>query len=263
MQLVGVIDLLGGQAVHARGGHRDRYRPVTHGAGQPIPPGDAAALARAYVTTLGLDSLYVADIDAIRNAAPHDTIIAELTTLGVPIWLDAGIADADDAGRMLELGVARVVIGLETLPSFKALAAICTAIGAEHVVFSLDTDGAVPRTSPEARAIPRGLTAGAIATMASEAGAQTMIALDLSLVGTSAGPALNLVADVRGGAPAADLIAGGGVRNVADLAALAKAGCNGALVATALQNGTLDRDAVTRARALGASAQAVPGPGMA
>jgi phosphoribosylformimino-5-aminoimidazole carboxamide ribotide isomerase len=250
MQLVGVLDLLGGQAVHARGGHRDRYRAVTHGAGQPIRAGDAAALAHAYVTVLGLDSLYVADIDAIRNAAPHDTIIAELTTLGVPIWLDAGIADIDDARRMLELGVARVVIGLETLPSFEALGAICGAIGAEHVVFSLDTDGAVPRTSPEARAIPRGLTAGTIATMAAEAGARTMIALDLSLVGTAAGPAMRLITEVHGAAPAVGLIAGGGVRCLADLEGLAHAGCTGALAATALQTGAIDRAAVERIHAL-------------
>ncbi len=250
MQLVGVIDLLGGQAVHARGGHRDRYRPVTHGAGRPIPAGDAPALARSYVSALGLDSIYVADIDAIRNAAPHDTIIAELTALGVPVWLDAGIATADDAERMLELGVSRVVIGLETLPSFDALAAICTAIGPEHMVFSLDTDGAVPRTSPEARAIPRGLTAGAIATLASEAGTQTMIALDLSLVGTAAGPAIRLISEVRAAAPAVGLIAGGGVRCIADLETLAHAGCTGALAATALQTGAIDRAAVQRIHAL-------------
>lgn len=250
MQLVGVVDLLGGQAVHARGGHRDRYRPVTHGAGQAIPAGDPVALARAYVSTLGLGSLYVADIDAIRNAAPHDAIIAELTTLGVPVWLDAGIATPDHAERMLELGVSRVVIGLETLPSFDALGAICTAAGADHVVFSLDTDGAVPRTSPEARAIPRGLTAGAVATMAAEAGARTMIALDLSLVGTAVGPAMRLITEVRAAAPGVGLIAGGGVRCIADLEALARAGCTGALAATALQTGAIDRAAIERIHAL-------------
>lgn len=260
MQLVGVIDLLGGHAVHARGGYRDRYRPVTRAAGQAIPSGDAGALARAYVSTLGLPTLYVADIDAIRNAAPHDTIIAELATLGVPIWLDAGIATPDHAERMLALGATRVVVGLETLPSFDALAVICATVGTDHVVFSLDTDGSVPRTSPEARDIPRGLTAGAAAAMAAAAGARTLIALDLALVGTGAGPALTLAADVRRGAPESVIFAGGGVRNFADLAALAQAGCAGSLVATALQDGTLDRAAVERAAALAVNAQAVPEP---
>ncbi len=261
MQLVGVIDLLGGRAVHARGGYRDRYRPVTRAAGAPITPGDAVALARAYVSTLGLTSLYVADIDAIRNAAPHDTIIAELAALGVPVWLDAGTATPDHAERLLALGATRIVVGLETLPSFDALGAICAAVGPDHVVFSLDTDGSVPRTSPEASGIPRGLTPDAVAAMAAGAAARTLIALDLSLVGTAAGPALTLVADARRGAPTVGLFAGGGVRNVADLLALAQAGCNGALVATALQDGTLDRAAVERAAALDARAQTLPGPG--
>lgn len=261
MQLVGVIDLLGGHAVHARGGYRDRYRPVTRAAGAAISPGDAVALARAYVSTLGLSSLYVADIDAIRHAAPHDTIIAELVALGVPVWLDAGIATPDHAERMLAFGAARIVVGLETLPSFDALAAICATVGSDHVVFSLDTDGSVPRTSPEARDIPRGLTPGAAAAMAAAAGARTLIALDLALVGTGAGPALSLVADVRSGAPEAAVVAGGGVRNFADLSALAHAGCTGSLVATALQDGAIDRAAVVRAAALAPGAQAISGPG--
>ena len=65
MQVIGVVDVLGGQAVHACAGHRERYVPVESVAGFPIPRGDALALARAYVERLGLSELYAADLDAI------------------------------------------------------------------------------------------------------------------------------------------------------------------------------------------------------
>ena len=63
MRVVPVIDLKGGMAVHAVRGERERYRPVrsviTDDAGDPV------ALARAFASELGLDELYVADLDAI------------------------------------------------------------------------------------------------------------------------------------------------------------------------------------------------------
>ena len=46
MRVVGVLDLLGDRAVHARGGQRSLYEPVVMVAGEPIQPGYAPDLAR-------------------------------------------------------------------------------------------------------------------------------------------------------------------------------------------------------------------------
>ena len=63
MRVVPVIDLKDGTAVHAVRGERERYRPVNSTlAGDD---GDPLALARAFRSALGLDELYVADLDAI------------------------------------------------------------------------------------------------------------------------------------------------------------------------------------------------------
>jgi phosphoribosylformimino-5-aminoimidazole carboxamide ribotide isomerase len=75
---------------------------------------------------------------------------------------------------------------------------------------------------------------------AAAAGASTVIVLDLARVGTGAGVDLRLMEAVREAAPGVALIAGGGVRDAADLHALAAVGCDGALVATALLSGVLD-----------------------
>src|SRR5437667_100406 len=86
---------------------------------------------------------------------------------------------------------------------------------------------------------PIGEDADTLAARAAAAGAGAIIVLDLARVGMRTGLDLNLLARVKAAVPAVELIAGGGVRGVDDLATLADAGCDAALVATALQDGSL------------------------
>src|SRR6266704_1960910 len=128
MRIIGVLDLLGNRAVHARAGDRARYRPVESVAGSPIEPGDALALALAYIDRLGLRELYVADLDAILGGAPQQALVRRLAALGVPLWLDAGIASLDQARSAMVLGAAQLIVGLETLSSLETLADVCAAL---------------------------------------------------------------------------------------------------------------------------------------
>jgi len=255
MRVVGVLDLAGGRAVHAVRGHRDRYVPVTTVAGVRIDPGEPLALARTYLDSLGLTELYVADLDAIESrgstpprgpaAASHDPLVAAIAGLGATLWLDAGVRSVAEASHARELGATKVVIGLETLPSYDALAEICGSVGAEAVVFSLDLRNGVPVF---AAGFPSDDSAGVVAARAADCGATSIIALDLARVGTETGPDLALIARLRAVVPAVTLLAGGGVRGREDLAMLADAGCDGALVATALQDGRLSAEDVRAAR---------------
>ena len=232
MRVIGVIDLAGGRAVHAAGGRRDRYAPVRAVAGSAIEAGDALALARAYIDELGLRELYVADLDAIAGGPPQAAITGALTTLGVPVWIDAGVSSVDAARRVLERDVARAVVGLETLQSFDALFAICAAVDRERVAFSLDLRDGAPLT-PAGYDGPKDEEPAEVAARAAEAGAGSVIVIDLARVGAGAGLDVEMMAAVRAAVPLVTLLAGGGVRGPEDLAQLARAGCDGALVATA------------------------------
>ena len=255
MRVIGVVDLLAGLAMHARGGIREHYVPVRTVAGAAID-GDPLALARAYVDHFGLTELYAADLDAILTRSSgdartganagrlaHDTIVRALATVA-PLWLDAGVSSEEDARRVLSLGTTRVVIGLETLGSFDALAAVCAAAGGEHVAFSLDLRNGEP-VAP-CLAVPSREPAHRLAARAADAGVGAVIVIDLARVGTATGPDADLIARVRAAAPAPILIAGGGVRGIDDLARLADAGCDGALVASALLDGRLGPEDVRR-----------------
>jgi uncharacterized protein related to proFAR isomerase len=72
-----------------------------------------------------------------------------------------------------------------------------------------------------------------------DAGAREAIVLDLARVGSGAGPDAALLEKLHARFPDVELLAGGGVRHVADLRALAGAGASGALVATALHDGAI------------------------
>jgi phosphoribosylformimino-5-aminoimidazole carboxamide ribotide isomerase len=251
MRVIGVVDLLGGRAVHARAGRRDSYQLVRAVAGLPIESGDALALARAYVDRLGVTELYAADLEAILGGASQDALVAAVAALGVPLWLDAGVSSTQRARHSLDLGAARVVVGLETLASYEALGEICAALdGGGRVAFSLDLRDGEPVVAPSGD-IPLREPAHVVASRAAKAGVGAVIVLDLARVGTGAGLDFALIARVRESAPGQMLLAGGGVRGYEDLARLADAGCDGALVATALHDGRLCAADVASAHRLG------------
>lgn len=220
MRVIGVIDLRDGRAVRAFAGQRDRYQPI----------GDAVDLARRYVDHYKLTELYVADLDAIEQSRPASHTVRRLADLGVPIWLDAGVSSVDRARHVLDMGATHLVVGLETLPSFEALGELCTTIGGEHVAFSLDLRNGRPIAG---EGIPRE-TPEELGSRAAGAGAGTVIVIDLARVGTQSGIDFDLLRRVRTAAPGLTLLAGGGVGGPQDLERLADVGCDGALVATAL-----------------------------
>jgi phosphoribosylformimino-5-aminoimidazole carboxamide ribotide isomerase len=237
VQIIGVVDLRAGQAVRACGGRRDTYQPVAEVAGSAITAGDPVALARAYVEELGVSANYAADLDAILNRGNQQRELSILSSAGVPLWVDAGIRTLAAAQTALAQYASRVVIGLETLRSFTELEAICKAVDRERVAFSLDLKGGIPITNAGAARFAE--TVQAIARRAVDAGAHTLIVLDLERVGMRRGLDFQILERVRDAVPGAALFAGGGVQGIDDLTTLARCGYEGALVATALQDGRL------------------------
>jgi HisA/HisF family protein len=237
-EVLGVIDLRGGLAVRARGGQREKYSAIERVAGESIPPGDATAVARQYVDRFGLSSLYLADLDAIEQRVPQREVIRTLQSVGVPLWVDAGIASPEDAESALGCGASRLIVGLETLPSYEALESICQRAGSERVAFSLDLRGGAPLTTVTelARQRPEDLAA-----RAADAGVYAVIVLDLARVGTAAGLDLERLARVRTALSSVRLYAAGGIRNVDDIEQAQRVGCDGALVAYALLDGQLTK----------------------
>jgi len=233
--------------VHARAGARDRYSAVQSAAGWPIDPGNAKTLAEVYTDVLGISDIYAADLDAILDRQPQDDVTRDLASMPAPLWLDAGVRSVDDARRATTVGASRVIVGLETLPSFEVLSQICSAIGSDRVVFSLDLRDGQPMVTNGVQ-LPGALSPENIARAAATSGVGTLIVIDLARVGTSRGLDVDLLERIRAAAPGLNLVAGGGIREWDDLVHAAKAGCHGTLLATALHNGRIGAAEIAEAK---------------
>jgi phosphoribosylformimino-5-aminoimidazole carboxamide ribotide isomerase len=235
MRVVPVIDLKDGAAVHAVRGERERYRALGR---------DPLALARAFRSELGLDELYVADLDAISGEGDHSASIAALAR-EARVMVDAGVGEPERARALLDLGAQRVVAGTETLTGPDALDGLLAELPEGAVVLSVDLrDGRA--LSPHPRLA--GLPALDVLARLRRAGLREAIVLDLARVGSGAGPAVGLIAEIHAAFPDLGLLAGGGVRDVGDLRALGDAGAAGALVATALHRGVIGPRELARLR---------------
>lgn len=267
MRIIPVLDVFDGKAVHARAGNRASYAPLTSQLA-PDAPGDAMAIARALRRRLAARELYLADLDAIMGGKPQRELRSEIVSafaaspsVGSDVWVDAGVATIEGVREVAEDGATRIIIALESIPPrndpSRTLRELAVAIGPisprtrggpepgrrsdRRTAFSLDLQAGAPLTSHPALCELRPL---AIAELAAECGMETIIALDLARVGMNSGPPIDLMRELRRALPGVELVAGGGVRDAADLQALADAGADAALVGSALHLGPVGQGSV-------------------
>jgi uncharacterized protein related to proFAR isomerase len=221
------MDLRGGRAVRAGGGRRAEYAPFD---------ADPLALARQLVTLTGATTLYVADLDAIERTGSNRPLWeAFAADLGVTVAVDAGLRTAADADAFPTRPRLVPVAGSETL----AGPAAAEALRGRPSLFSVDLSAGRLIGDWQAGGVADATDAAGVARAGHAATrAVAVILLDLARVGGRAGPAD--VTAPRAALPAEiPLWVGGGVRNRADLAQLAKIGVAAALVSTALHDGGL------------------------
>jgi HisA/HisF family protein len=239
MEIIPVIDLASGIAVHARAGPRAGYAPVrsllTEGTA-----GDPLALMRAFRERLGTGSSYVADLDAIQGGPVQGGMLRALAAGDDAILVDAGAHTVEGVLGLIACGVSDVVVGLETLQTFSELAAIVQNVGSSRVIFSLDLRLGRPILGPSFHdtggSVPDPMI---MAARAVDAGVGSILVLDVGRVGTGCGVELGLLEGLRRRFPSIRLLAGGGVLARRDLDRMRSAGCDGALVASAIHSGAI------------------------
>jgi len=231
MQIVPVIDLKGGAVVHARRGNRDAYAPLQ----SPLVEGcDPVDVAQALTSACRTTNLYVADLDAIAGNPVDEATLKALSEIA-QAWVDAGATTPEGGATLARAGVARNVIGTESIePGWLTDASRPGPQPA--VVLSVDLrDGRL--ISPDPGIAGRGPAAAAPLARALQI--KEILVIDLARVGSGSGPPLDAVAQLKEALPEVAIYAGGGVRDDADLHALESAGAAGALVATALHEGRI------------------------
>jgi phosphoribosylformimino-5-aminoimidazole carboxamide ribotide isomerase len=227
VDIIPVIDLMQGRVVHALRGQRERYAPLQ----SPLSP-DALpnSVLDGLLTLADFRTIYVADLDALMGQPPQTRLMGGLIDRysDITFWVDNGHAGGQASIEAWGDRV-RPVIGSESI-GIADLAELQRA--PVDFVLSLDFQG------DSLIGDPRLLTQPALWP-------RNVILMNLARVGSLEGPDLGQLARFVDEHPDHCLIAAGGVRDAADLAALDRAGAAAVLLASALHQQALPPETIT------------------
>lgn len=219
--MIPAIDVLEGRVVRLAQGRREA---VT------LEGGDPVALARRYAGE-GAGRLHLVDLDGAFSGEPSLPLLAEVAAVGPPVQVGGGYRTAAAIARALEAGADRVMVGTAAVePGF--LEAAADRFG-ERLVVAVDVrDGQV---AVEGWTRSTSVAAGELARECAGAGVRRLLVTSTARDGSLAGPELGLLAEVlRAGLP---VLAAGGIASLADLRAVRRLGCEGAIAGSALLAG--------------------------
>lgn len=236
MKVIPVLDTKNGLVVLAKMGFREAYKPVRSW----LCPFSSPVAMATVLKNLGFSELYVADLDAISYGDLNPPLYKALASLA-KILLDPGLRSLEDALRVAETGVHKLILGTETLSSLTLAKELLETLGSERVVLSLDLKN---RRVLSKSAELNGLDPSTCLRKMVELGFREVIAIDLARVGSFAGPDLELVRALK--KFPVKLMTGGGVRGLEDLRLLEREGVEAVLVASALHQSTLPVDVLSR-----------------
>ncbi len=177
MEIIPAVDMMDGKCVRLVQGKFDQSTVFSD---------DPVDAAKRWVDE-GAKRLHLVDLNGSRMGAPQETdaIRRILAKVNVPVQLGGGIRSLEIARQMIELGIARVIIGTSAALDTDAAAAIFNALG-EKAVLGVDAkDGYVAvkgwqETTSE--------TAIEFARRMQALGAKRVIYTDISRDGMLAGP---------------------------------------------------------------------------
>ena len=240
MQLIPVIDLMRGQVVHAKRGNRKHYQALQSTLCDSHCP---LVVVDALFKLYPFSTIYIADLDAILGLGDHTEMIAQISRAypTINFWLDCGIrqvnarslyayenTDSNKTGAENNANI-RVVIGSENIANLQDYRAISYACESSHVL-SLDYSATSALGITELHQSARFWPDDTICMTLNAVGAEQGVDIERITM-------LNQLNAAR--KKPSNLYVAGGVRNRADLELIAEMGMSGALVATALHNGSL------------------------
>jgi len=233
MNIIPVLDLMNGQVVHAKHGERQNYMPIQSVLCNSSQP---HAIVEAFLELYPFKHLYIADINAIQKRGHHQDIIASIA-LAFPdleIYLDAGFSTNEEINIFNGIKVIPV-LGSESISTIEAYQTIKNN-QQKRMLLSFDFKNDIYQ--------------GPTALLQDSTHWQSeLIVMSLSKVGSQLGPDLEKLKHLKQISPQTKIYAAGGIRDANDLKSLKLENIDGALIASALHNGTLNQRDLIKAQA--------------
>ena len=218
------VDVLDGRAVRLFRGDYDRVE---------VEAGDPLALVRR-AASHAPPFVHVVALGAARDGgAPLELARTAVEAAGsVPVQLGGGVRSPEDVLVLLDAGVARVVVGTEAFGPTPLREFV-----SDRVAVAIDVAGGIVRTNGWLESTE--LTTARALERCADAGVATVICTAIDRDGTRSGPGLELLREVRARF-AGSVLAAGGIRDAADVAAVRDLGLDGVVVGRAWLDGALD-----------------------
>ena len=237
-RLIGVIDLKTGRAVRAIAGKRESYASFEaflspSGLAQRID-GDAVKLAACFARS-GIQSLYIADLDAIQGRARQidliEIVLAKTPTVN-RVFLDLGIrgdetrSERDAIARLVQENQrVHVIVATETLVDLNQAMDRFAFVFPHRIALSLDYRNG--------NWVSRRVSEAACIDWVNESKIAAVVALDIAGVGTSSlDRTRELCKRLRHRIREAEFITGGGIETAGDIDLLRRLGADHFLVAS-------------------------------
>lgn len=234
MRLYPAIDIKGGKCVRLTQGLFDNVKVYSD------TPADMARLWRDQGATF----LHLVDLDgALAGRSVNEEVIRSIVeAVDIPVELGGGIRSEEAVRHMLDLGVARVIIGTKAVERPMFMKELVDAFGADRIVAGVDAkDGLVAVQGWESLST---VTAKELCLKMEELGIRHVVYTDISRDGMLNGPNVEATRQLTE-ATGIDVIASGGVSSMEDLRCLYEAGIKGAIIGKALYEKRVDlREAV-------------------
>ena len=226
MILLPAIDLIGGRCVRLAQG--DFARETSYS--------DDPASALAAFADNGASEAHIVDLDGARARAPrqHELLMALAAQAGLSLQVAGGFRTLDQVRRMLDAGVARVVIGSLAVDDPASFASLIEDVGADRLTLALDVrlDHGVPMVATHGWATGSGRSLSEV--LADFPQVRHLLVTDIARDGMLDGPNLALAAGIVAQHPDIQYQASGGVSTLADLAALRETKAARAIVGKAI-----------------------------
>jgi phosphoribosylformimino-5-aminoimidazole carboxamide ribotide isomerase len=224
LEVVPVIDILDGLAVHAVKGVRKNYKPIKS---VLTASADPVKVATAF-KNLGFKELYVADLNAITGNHHNFSVIKRIVdATKLRLMVDAGVNDLKKARQVIQQGPSKIIVGTETLNSISFIKEAINTLGAKCIVVSLDMKNGqlLSKLDPAKFSNPIEVL-------------RLAILLDLARVGSEEGVDIAFLKKVLESVDI-EILVGGGIQDINDVINLKKLGVFGVLLATSLHSGKI------------------------
>jgi phosphoribosylformimino-5-aminoimidazole carboxamide ribotide isomerase len=224
--IVPAVDVLDGRAVRLYQGDYDR---VEVDAGDPLELVRRAAGASPPL-------VHVVALGAARDGGAPVALARAVAEAAapVPVQLGGGVRSVADARALAEAGIVRVIVGTAAFGPLP-LEDFVAELG-DRLVVSIDVADGIVRTAGWLESAK--LTTRAALERCTAAGVTNVVCTAIDRDGARSGPDLDLLREVRASF-ASSILAAGGIRDAADIAAVRELGIDGAVIGRAWLDGTL------------------------